>query len=95
MVIGGDAVPAASGDTFESDNPYTGRPWATVPDAGPEDVDAAVTAAREALAGPWGATTGFQRAALMRRFAALITDNAGQCLIWAVNFLDPQGEHTL
>ena len=52
MVIGGNAVQAASGNTFETENPYTGEPWATVPDAGPEDVDAAVTAAREALAAP-------------------------------------------
>ena len=28
MLIGGKAVDAASGATFESHNPYTGRPWA-------------------------------------------------------------------
>ena len=55
MVIGGNAVQAASGNTFETENPYTGEPWATVPDAGPEDVDAAVAAAREALDGRHGA----------------------------------------
>ena len=42
MVIGGKSVDAISGKTFESENPYTGRPWAVIPDAGPEDVDAAV-----------------------------------------------------
>ena len=46
MLIGGKAVDAISGRTFESENPYTGRPWAVIPDAGPEDVDAAVQAAR-------------------------------------------------
>jgi acyl-CoA reductase-like NAD-dependent aldehyde dehydrogenase len=76
MVIGGRPVQAASGRTFATENPFTGMPWATVPDAGPEDIDAAVTAAREALEGEWGATTGFQRAALMRRLADLIGDNA-------------------
>ena len=43
MLIGGKAVDAMSGGTFGSENPYTGRPWAVIPDAGPEDVDAAVT----------------------------------------------------
>jgi acyl-CoA reductase-like NAD-dependent aldehyde dehydrogenase len=76
MTIGGKPVDALSGRTFETQNPYTGTPWAVVPDAGPEDVDAAVAAARAALTGEWGATTGFVRAALMRRLAALITDNA-------------------
>ena len=32
MLIGGKAVGAESGATFESHNPYTGRPWAVVPD---------------------------------------------------------------
>ena len=53
MVIGGKAVDARSGATFETENPYTGRPWAVVPDGGPDDVDAAVGAARAALDGEW------------------------------------------
>jgi acyl-CoA reductase-like NAD-dependent aldehyde dehydrogenase len=76
MVIGGKAVDAISGRTFETQNPFTGRPWALVPDGGPEDVDAAVAAARAALDGDWGAKTGFERAALLRRLADLITENA-------------------
>jgi acyl-CoA reductase-like NAD-dependent aldehyde dehydrogenase len=76
MLIGGEAVGALSGATFESQNPYTGRPWAVVPDGGPADVDAAVGAARAALDGEWGQLTGFARAALMRRLADLIAENA-------------------
>ena len=38
MLIGGKAVDAESEATFESQNPYTGRPWAVVPDGGPADV---------------------------------------------------------
>ena len=76
MLIGGKAVEALSGATFESHNPYTGRPWAVVPDGGPADVDAAVAAARGALDGEWGSMTGFARAALMRRLADLVTVNA-------------------
>jgi aldehyde dehydrogenase (NAD+) len=73
MLIGGQAADAISGRTFESQNPYTGSSWALVPDGGPEDVDAAVGAARAALDGAWGGMTGFARAALMRRLADLIT----------------------
>lgn len=77
MLIGGEWVEARSGETFESINPYTGRVWATAPEAGEEDVDLAVRAAREAFdEGPWGRMTGTERARLMRRFAELLTENA-------------------
>ncbi|MPZ74737.1 MAG: aldehyde dehydrogenase family protein [Nitriliruptorales bacterium] len=76
MFVGGDWVPAASGRVFSTTNLYTGEEWATVPDAGPEDVDAAVEAAHAALSGPWGAMTGFERAAAMRRLAAIIRREA-------------------
>ena len=76
MTIGGKAVDALSGRTFASQNPYTGQPWASVPDGGPEDVDAAVAAARSALEGEWGALTGFARAALLHRLGDLVTQNA-------------------
>lgn len=76
MLIGGKAVGAASGATFESHNPYTGQPWALVPDGGPADVDAAVAAARAALNGEWGSMTGFERAALLRRLGDLVAANA-------------------
>src|SRR3954452_14184643 len=49
MLIGGEWVEAASGETFETVNPFTGRAWATVPRAGAADVDAAVRAAQGAL----------------------------------------------
>ena len=85
MVIGGRPVDAASGATYETENPYLGEAWATVPDAGVEDVDAAVAAARECLEGEWGSTTGFQRAALMRRFADVISGNAERLAQLEVN----------
>jgi aldehyde dehydrogenase (NAD+) len=78
MLIGGKPAGAASGRTFESYNPYTGRSWATVPDGGPEDADAAVAAARAALDGEWGQLTGFARAALLRRLGDLIPEHAEQ-----------------
>lgn len=85
MLIAGKPVAAMSGATFLSQNPYTGEPWAEIPDGGPEDVDAAVSAARAALDGEWGATTGFARAALMRRLADLIGENAERLARLEVN----------
>jgi aldehyde dehydrogenase (NAD+) len=76
MTIGGKPVDALSGRTFETLNPYTGAAWAVLPDGGPDDVDAAVAAARAAFDGDWVSLTGFARAALLRRLAGLITDHA-------------------
>lgn len=76
MLVGGEWVDARSGRTFESINPYTGKVWATVPEAGEEDVDRAVRAARRAFdEGPWGRMTGTERAALLRRLADLLAEN--------------------
>lgn len=49
MLVGGEWVEARAGKTFESVNPYTGKVWATAPEAGEEDVDRAVRAARAAF----------------------------------------------
>ncbi len=76
LFIDGERVDAASGRTFESQNPYTGKPWATIADGGPEDVDRAVASARRAFEGEWGAASGFERAAVMRSIAAAITEDA-------------------
>ena len=35
MLIGGEWVEAASGETFESDNPFLGAAWALAPRAAP------------------------------------------------------------
>ncbi|RKP53758.1 aldehyde dehydrogenase [Pararobbsia silviterrae] len=58
-------------------NPYTGAPWASVPEASDADVDHAVDAARRAFdTGPWSRYTPQQRAAVLRRLAALIERDA-------------------
>ena len=49
LVIGAERSEAADGRTFETLDPATGRAIAGVPQAGPEDVDRAVRAAREAF----------------------------------------------
>src|SRR6478609_5896299 len=85
MVIGGKPVDAVSGKTFETQNPYTGKNWAVIPDGGPDDVNAAVAAARAALDGEWGSRTGFERAVLLRRFGDLISENAERLATLEVN----------
>ncbi|MHC1562247.1 aldehyde dehydrogenase [Actinomycetospora sp. C-140] len=85
MLIGGKPTGAISGRTFESENPYTGQSWASIPDGGDEDVDAAVNAARAALDGEWGQMTGFARAGCLRRLADLISANAERLARLEVN----------
>ncbi|WIY01392.1 aldehyde dehydrogenase [Amycolatopsis mongoliensis] len=85
LLINGKAAGARSGRTFGAQNPYTGQHWAVVPDGGPEDVDDAVAAARAALEGEWGTTTGFARAALLRRLGDLIGEHAERLARLEVN----------
>ena len=85
LFIDGRSVDSVSGRTFESQNPYTGEPWARVADGTPQDVDLAVAAARVAFDGEWGATTGFQRAAVMRRCADALDANAERLARLEVN----------
>jgi acyl-CoA reductase-like NAD-dependent aldehyde dehydrogenase len=77
LFVGGAWVPAVDGSTFDTVNPATGEVWARVPDAGAEDVDAAVRAARAALAdGAWAQLTNAARGRLMRRLADLLRRDA-------------------
>ena len=74
--IGGQETAPATGRSYETLNPFTGEPWARVADAGAEDVDAAVGAARDALRGPWGAMTAPERAGVMRAVADILEQEA-------------------
>jgi aldehyde dehydrogenase (NAD+) len=63
LVIGGDLVDAASGESFDSIDPSTGQAFATVAQAGEEDVRKATDAARKAFdEGPWPGMKGRDRA---------------------------------
>src|ERR1700759_5088544 len=44
LYVAGGSFPPANGRFYETVDPYTGEPWAQVPDAGGEDVDRAVGA---------------------------------------------------
>ncbi len=77
MLIDGKWVDAASGKFFESYNPYTGKPWALIPEGGEEDVNRAVAAAKKAFeTGPWPKLTATQRGHLLRKLGDLIAENA-------------------
>jgi len=78
LFIDGRRTEAASGRRYDSVDPFLGEPWASAADGDAADVDAAVAAARRALAGPWGQLTGFGRARLMRRLGDLIARDAGR-----------------
>jgi (Z)-2-((N-methylformamido)methylene)-5-hydroxybutyrolactone dehydrogenase len=76
LYVAGGSFPPANGRFYETVDPYTGEPWARVPDADEQDVDRAVGAARTAFEGEWGAMTGFERSRLMHRLADLIDRDA-------------------
>jgi acyl-CoA reductase-like NAD-dependent aldehyde dehydrogenase len=68
--IGGESI--QSDGTLPVVDPATAEEVGVIPEAGPELVDQAVTAARTALNGPWRALTPADRAGLLYRLAELI-----------------------
>jgi aldehyde dehydrogenase (NAD+) len=66
--VGGRHVAAASGATLDVTDPATGQVWATIPRSGAADVDAAVRAAGEAVAG-WSTLDARVRAGHLRTIA--------------------------
>jgi aminomuconate-semialdehyde/2-hydroxymuconate-6-semialdehyde dehydrogenase len=63
--INGKYVKSASGKLFDDRSPVDNRVIARVHEAGRAEVDAAVTAARAALTGPWGRMPVAERAAML------------------------------
>ena len=75
--IGGRQTPPCGGAYLASENPYTGEAWAEVARGNAEDVAAAVSAAKAAFANPaWSEITATKRAALLRKLADLIAEEA-------------------
>jgi acyl-CoA reductase-like NAD-dependent aldehyde dehydrogenase len=75
--IGGEWVGAASGQTFESVNPATGETLGTFPRSGPEDVDRAVSAAKEAYE-DWRLVPAPRRGEILLRFAQLLAEQKAE-----------------
>jgi aldehyde dehydrogenase (NAD+) len=70
LFIGGEWLDAASGRTFDTINPATGAVLASVAEAGEDDVDRAVKAARQAFeTGEWPKMDGRKRARVLLAIA--------------------------
>ena len=77
MYIDGRYTDAASGEWFDTHNPYTGAVWAQVAKGGPDDVELAVQAAHRAFTtGPWSQMTASQRGMLLHRLGDLAARDA-------------------
>jgi len=71
--IDGEYVASGGGRTFDNINPIDGSLIGKVHEAGREEVDAAVQAARRALRGPWGAMSLAERTELLEALVRGIT----------------------
>lgn len=75
--IGAGEVSSHGGGWIDSENPYTGEPWARIARGTPLDVDDAVQGAHRALTqGTWPELTASQRGLLLFRVADLIARDA-------------------
>jgi acyl-CoA reductase-like NAD-dependent aldehyde dehydrogenase len=79
LLIDGEHATAADGRTFETLDPSTARPITSVAQAGAQDVDRAVTAARRALESEaWSKLSPARRGRLLQRLADLIEASADE-----------------
>lgn len=79
LFIGGNWLPARSGNTMEVVNPATGREFARVALGSTVDVDLAVNAARAAFdSGPWASMPPSERARLLWRLADAVEENGDE-----------------
>jgi acyl-CoA reductase-like NAD-dependent aldehyde dehydrogenase len=77
LLIDGEWVDPSSGEWFDTVEPFSGEVWAQIPRGTAQDADRAVQAAHRAFtSGEWPRLTATQRGTLLRKFAALIEENA-------------------
>jgi len=77
MIIGGEQVDAADGQTFDVINPATAELLARAPLGGKEDVDRAVAAAQRALDDPrgWSTWSAAKRGRTLQKLSNLVKQN--------------------
>ncbi|SAK96235.1 aldehyde dehydrogenase [Caballeronia calidae] len=75
IFIGGEWSAAQSQGSLDVRSPIDGEVFTSISRGGKPEVDRAVAAARDALAGPWSTMAGFERGRIMSRLSALILDN--------------------
>jgi acyl-CoA reductase-like NAD-dependent aldehyde dehydrogenase len=78
LFINNEWRPAASGDVMDVINPATEDVIAQVASAGAADLDAAVSAARAALDGPWARLSARERGRLVRRLGDRLLERADE-----------------
>ena len=78
--INGEYRKGQNGQLFDNVNPCTGEVVSQVHEAGRDDVDAAVQAARAALDGPWGRMGAEERSQLLREVADGVDQRFGDFL---------------
>lgn len=77
LYIDGRVVQPHSGQWFDTENPFTGKPWAQVARGDAHDVELAVTAAHRAYSeGPWSQMSASERGLLLHRLGDLIARDA-------------------
>src|ERR671923_2318384 len=81
LLIGGQWVAPLSDRHFKTINPATEEVLAEIAEAGEEDVDAAVRAARPAYAKVWSRMSGAERAKYLYRIARLIQERARELAV--------------
>ena len=78
LLINGELRDASVGATFPTFDPAHGGELARVAQAGTDDVDAAVTAARGAFDGAWAKTVPAKRARMLNRLAQLLDEQTDE-----------------
>ena len=77
MFINGQWLDSENNKRFESTNPSTGEPWASIPEASANDVDKTVKCAYEAFsAGEWSKITPTQRGKYLRKLGELLSEKS-------------------
>ncbi len=80
LYIGGETLEPRSGEWFTTISPATEEPLAEVAQAGPEDVDTAVAAAREGF-GTWSELRPAERAKYLFRIARILQERARELAV--------------
>ena len=77
-LIGGKEVPASDGLLLDVVSPVDGALFAKIAAGTPQDIDAAVRAARAAFEGAWGRLTATERGRLLMKLAGIVEAHADE-----------------
>jgi len=81
LFVDGEFIPGVDGRAFKTISPATEEVLAEVTEAGPADVDRAVTAARKAYEHTWAVMPGTARAKFLFRIARIVQEKARELAV--------------